>query len=96
MEEALTKNSKNVKKAARFDVSAVKDDATQRIPLDMRGKGCAQLRAKVAGGWNPGPPFGTHGRVGANELCSPSAMQEWIAAISDEVLESTCNTAHSV
>ena len=70
------KNRKNLERASKFRVEEGQGEATRRIPLNVVGRGCAVTRARVEGGWTPGPPFATHGDVGANALCSPTAMQE--------------------
>lgn len=93
VEEASTKNLKNLAKAAKFEVAGIRDEATRRIPLDVCGRGCPVLREKVLGGWRPGPPFATHGSVGANDLCSPSAMREWIAAEPGAMIEPAASAA---
>lgn len=80
MEQAKNKNSSNLVHASNFKLAGVQVDATRRIPLVVGGRGCAVLRAKVAKGWVPGPPFATHGDVGVNDLCTPAAMREWLAA----------------
>jgi hypothetical protein len=80
-EQAKNKNRKNLERASRFRVEEGKGDATRRIPLNVVGRGCAVMRARVEGGWTPGPPFATHGDVGINALCSPTAMREWIAVV---------------
>jgi hypothetical protein len=87
VEQATNKNRKNLARAGVFSLEGVQVDATRRIPLILRGRGCAALRAKVAGGWIPGPPFATHGDVGSNSWCTPSAMREWIAAAPGDWLQ---------
>jgi hypothetical protein len=80
VEQAKNKNKKNLLRASKFNLAGVQVDATRRIPLVVGGRGCAVLRTKVAAGWVPGPPFATHGDVGVNALCTPTAMREWLAA----------------
>ena len=86
-EQATIKNGKNLERARAFSLKDVAGDATRRIPLDVRGKGCESTRARVACGWVPGEPFATHGGVGANTLCTPTAMREWLLAVPGDLLD---------
>jgi hypothetical protein len=76
-----------LERARAFDRGQVTQDATRRITLDVKGKGCVTMRARVAAGWVPGPPFATHGDVGVNARCTPTAMREWLAAVPGDLLE---------
>ena len=87
-EQAKNKNRKNLERASRFRVAEGQGKATRHIPLNVVGRGCAVTRAKVEGGWTPGPPFATHGDIGANALCTPTAMREWLAAVPGAWLDS--------
>lgn len=81
VEQAHNKNSKNLVRAGKFPLGGVAETATRRIPFSILGRGCADMRSRVADGWVPGLPFATHGEVGANAQCTPTAMREWIAAV---------------
>jgi hypothetical protein len=87
LEQAKNKNSKNLQRARAFALHDVALDATRIIPLVISGRGCEISRVKIAGGWTPGPTFATHGDVGFNSLCSPSAMREWLAAFPGAYLD---------
>jgi hypothetical protein len=73
------------------DLAGVPLDATRRIPFVISGQGCEVTRTKIAGGWTPGPTFATHSDVGFNELCSPTAMREWLVAAPGEYLPRDAN-----
>jgi hypothetical protein len=48
------------------------------ITFTIHGKACGDTRAKLSKGWRPGPPFATHGAIGANKLYTPTVLREWL------------------
>jgi hypothetical protein len=52
------------------------------------------MRTAIAAGWRPPPPFATHGGVGEEVACSPTAMREWLLAEPGEVTSTDNGQAH--
>jgi hypothetical protein len=52
------------------------------------------MRSAIEAGWRPPPPFATHGEVGEEVACSPTAMREWLLAEPGEITSANSSGKH--